>query len=158
MKTHEGMIIVRRQVEVEVSPDAVYKTFTSLGGERGWLFLDWAWKLQGILDRLAGGVGFRRGRRDPFDLRAGDALDFWRVEAIEPGRMMRLRAEMKLPGKAWLQFEAQPMQAKTTQLVQKVFFAPKGLSGFLYWYGLYPMHSLMFSGMLRKLKDSIETS
>jgi len=158
MKTHEGMIIVRRQTEVRASQETIFNSFTSLGGDRGWLYLDWAWKLQGIIDRLIGGVGFRRGRRDPVDLRGGDAVDFWRVEVLEPGKMMRLRAELKLPGKAWLQFETQHLRKNVSQLVQTVFFAPKGLFGFLYWYGLYPMHTLMFSGMLRNIKESAENT
>jgi hypothetical protein len=87
----------------------------------------------------------------------GEAIDFWRVEAVEPGKLLRLRAEMKLPGRAWLQFEAQALQNDQTQLVQTAFFAPKGLMGFLYWYLLYPIHSLIFSGLIRKLKEQVET-
>jgi len=98
-----------------------------------------------------GGVGLRRGRRHPDELRVGDALDFWRVEAIEPGRLLRLRAEMKVPGAAWLQFETQPHGETGTLLVQTAFFAPKGLSGLLYWYGLYPVHGRIFSGMIHAL-------
>ncbi len=86
----------------------LYATLSSLGGERGWLTYNWAWRLRGALDRLVGGVGLRRGRRHPHDLRPGDALDFWRVELAEPSRLLRLRAEMKVPGRAWLQFEVEP--------------------------------------------------
>ena len=87
----------------------------------------------------------------PAELRVGDALDFWRVEAVEPDRLLRLRAEMKVPGLAWLQFKAEPLEDGSTKLIQTAFFAPKGLFGLLYWYGLYPLHSLIFSGMIRKL-------
>lgn len=153
MTIQEGMIIVRRQEEIKASPDNVYSVFTRLGGDTGWLYYDWAWKLLGIIDRLIGGVGFRRGRRDPDELRVGDTLDFWRVEAIEPGVMMRLRAEMKLPGNAWLQFEAHPHENTDSLLVLTTFFAPKGLFGLLYWYGLYPFQSIVFSGLMRKLKE-----
>jgi uncharacterized protein YbjT (DUF2867 family) len=150
LTTQDGMIIEQRQRLVEASVTRVYQTFTGLGGERGWLYFDWAWRLRGLLDRMIGGVGLRRGRRDPNEVRVGDALDFWRVEAVEPGQLLRLRAEMKVPGRAWLQFEATPHQGKTL-LTQTAFFAPKGLSGFLYWYLLYPIHGIIFSGLIREL-------
>jgi hypothetical protein len=113
--------------------------------------MDWAWQLRGIMDRLCGGVGMRRGRRDPDDLRVGDSLDFWRVELVEPGRKMRLRAEMKVPGRAWLEFETRPDSSGQTLLLQTAFFEPKGLSGLLYWYALYPFHALIFSGLISKI-------
>jgi hypothetical protein len=111
--------------------------------------MDWAWQIRGILDRLCGGVGMRRGRRDPQALRVGDSLDFWRVEMVNPGRLIRLRAEMKVPGRAWLEFEARPEPQNKTLLLQTAFFEPKGLLGLLYWYALYPVHSLIFSGLIR---------
>jgi hypothetical protein len=117
---------------------------------------NWAW-IWGILDRLVGGVGLRRGRRHPTEVRVGDALDFWRVEAVEPDRLLRLRAEMKVPGLAWLQFKAEPLEDGSTQLIQTAFFAPKGLFGLLYWYGLYPLHSLIFSGMIRMSLNDLMT-
>ena len=153
LTTQEGMVLERRQLIVENSPDNVYRAFTSLGGERGWLYMNWAWQLRGIVDRLVGGVGMRRGRRDPVEVRIGDALDFWRVEAVEPGSLLRLRAEMKVPGKAWLQFQAKGQLDGKTLLSQTAFFAPKGLFGWLYWYGLYPIHGLIFSGMIRKIGE-----
>jgi hypothetical protein len=112
--------------------------------------------LRGIADRLVGGVGFRRGRRHPDELRVGDVLDFWRVEAVEPGRLMRLRAEMKLPGRAWLQFEAKPRSEGETLLAQTAFLAPKGLFGILYWYGLYPFHGLIFGNLIRAIARRAE--
>ncbi|MCA9728995.1 MAG: SDR family oxidoreductase [Candidatus Eisenbacteria bacterium] len=148
LTTQEGMVLERRQRVVSVPPERIYPVFTGLGGERGWLYWNWAWKLRGALDRLLGGVGLRRGRRHPQEVRVGDALDFWRVEAVEPDRMMRLRAEMKVPGKAWLQFEASPRKDGTTLLSQTAFFAPKGLGGWLYWYALYPVHRIIFNGMI----------
>jgi uncharacterized protein YbjT (DUF2867 family) len=153
LTTHEGMVLEHRQLMVETSPENVYRTFSSLGGEKGWLYMNWAWQLRGVLDRLVGGVGMRRGRRDPVSVRIGDALDFWRVEAVEPGHLLRLRAEMKVPGKAWLQFQAKPQPDGKTLLSQTAFFAPKGLLGLLYWYGLYPIHRLIFSGMIRKIAE-----
>lgn len=151
LTTSEGMVIERRQELLQASPQAVYRAFTSLGGEKGWLYFNWAWQLRGLADRLVGGVGMRRGRRDPQDVRVGDALDFWRVEAVEPDRLLRLRAEMKVPGRAWLQFQVQPQPDGYVLLSQTAFFAPKGLSGWVYWYGLYPIHSLIFNGMIRRL-------
>lgn len=158
MKSQEGMIIERRQVEVEASQEQVYSTFSHLGGKQGWLYLDLAWEIRGIIDRMFGGVGLRRGRRDPHEIRVGDAVDFWRVEFLNPGNMLRLRAEMKVPGKAWLQFETHSKDHERSVLVQTAFFAPKGLFGFLYWYGLYPVHSLIFSGLIRNLKEFTENN
>ncbi|MGD8625949.1 MAG: DUF2867 domain-containing protein, partial [Anaerolineae bacterium] len=109
LTTDEGLQIERRQQVVDATPEEVFCAFSGLGGERGWLYADWLWRLRGVADRLVGGPGFRRGRRHRDEVRVGDALDFWRVEAVEPGRLMRLRAEMKLPGEAWLQFEARPV-------------------------------------------------
>ncbi len=147
----EGMIIERRQKFLNAPPAAAYNVFTRLGGKTGWLYANWAWVLRGLLDRLVGGVGLRRGRRDPVEVRAGDALDFWRVEEVQPGRSLRLRAEMKVPGRAWLQFEAVPNGEGKTLLTQTAFFAPKGLFGLLYWYLLYPIHGLIFQGMIDQI-------
>jgi hypothetical protein len=113
--------------------------------------MNWAWKIRGLLDRIMGGVGLRRGRRDPNDLRVGDALDFWRVEALEPERLLRLRAEMKVPGKAWLQFKITSLDEYQTRLTQTAYFAPKGLFGWMYWYALYPLHGLVFSGLIDRI-------
>jgi uncharacterized protein YbjT (DUF2867 family) len=158
LTTHEGMIIEQRQIVIDTPVEAIFKAFTGLGGRRGWLYMNWAWRARGAFDRLCGGVGLRRGRRDADSARVGEALDFWRVEAIEPNHLMRLRAEMKVPGKAWLQFEVKAQEHDTRPLlVQTAFFAPKGLSGLIYWYALYPIHSLIFGGMIRKLaKRAIE--
>lgn len=153
LKTHEGMILERRQRIVPASPAQTFRAFSRLGGETGWLYLNLLWQIRGAIDRLVGGVGLRRGRRDPETVRVGDAIDFWRVEAVEADRRLLLRAEMKLPGKAWLQFEAIPYGEGQTRLVQTAFFAPKGLLGLAYWYLLYPLHSLIFSGMIEQLKQ-----
>jgi len=152
LSAQEGMIIERRQLLVPEPPEALFRAFTGLGGDRGWLYAGWAWRLRGMIDRLAGGVGFRRGRRDPDALRAGDALDFWRVEAVEPPSLLRLRAEMKVPGRAWLQFESRPAQGGSL-LVQTAYFAPRGLMGHLYWYGLYPAHAAIFRNLVRKVAE-----
>jgi hypothetical protein len=114
------------------------------------------WRLRGVADRLAGGPGLRRGRRCPDEIRVGDALDFFRVEALEPGRLMRLRSEMVMPGEAWLQFEAQPLPEGQTRLVQTILMAQKGLFGFLCWYGLYPFHGLIFRNLIRVISEIAE--
>ncbi|MDP1571302.1 MAG: SDR family oxidoreductase [Vicinamibacterales bacterium] len=153
LTTHEGMVIEQRQQRVAAPAEEVFRAFTALGGRTGWLAMNWAWQLRGLLDRLVGGVGMRRGRRHPQDVRVGDALDFWRVEAVEPGTLLRLRAEMKVPGRAWLQFQAAPQPDGGTLLTQTAFFAPKGLFGWLYWYALYPIHGLVFGGMIARLAE-----
>ncbi len=152
----EGMIVERRQCVVAATPDAVFRTFTGIGGARGWFYFTWAWQVRGFLDRLIGGVGLRRGRRDPDHLRVGDALDFWRVEAVEPGASLLLRAEMRLPGQAWLRFTVAPHQ-EGALLRQTAFYAPKGLLGLVYWYAIYPFHKLIFSGMIRGIADRAES-
>jgi len=151
LEAKEGLNIERRHTFVDVKPEHAYKAYISLGGEKGWLSFEWAWKLRGIMDRMVGGVGFRRGRRDPGELRVGDALDFWRVEAIRKNRLMRLRAEMKVPGRAWLEFQSIPKSEGGTKLVQTAYFAPRGLFGLLYWYGLYPFHGFIFSSMIESV-------
>jgi uncharacterized protein YbjT (DUF2867 family) len=156
LTTREGMVMEHRQQTVKASPAQGYRAFSTLGGERGWLCMNWAWQLRGMLDRLAGGVGMRRGRRDPNDVRTGDAIDFWRVEEVRPGRLLRLRAEMKVPGRAWLEFEVIPQTDGRSVLSQTALFAPKGLFGWFYWYSLYPVHAVIFSRMIRRLADAAE--
>jgi uncharacterized protein YbjT (DUF2867 family) len=150
LETREGLVVERREVAVAAPPEAAFAVFSGLGGERGWLAGNLLWRIRGVLDRLVGGVGLRRGRRHPDELRVGDALDFWRVEAVEPGRLLRLRAEMKVPGRAWLEFEALPA-AGGSRLVQTAFFAPRGLAGLAYWWVLYPIHALIFSALARRI-------
>jgi uncharacterized protein YbjT (DUF2867 family) len=156
LSTQEGMILERRQQIASSPPGMVFEMFSRLGGKNGWLYMNWAWSLRGWIDRLFGGVGLRRGRRDPEAVRIGDAIDFWRVEAVEPDRLLLLRAEMKLPGRAWLQFEAQPFDSGNTRIIQTAFFAPKGLFGLAYWYFLYPFHRLIFAGLIRSLAREAE--
>lgn len=153
LATEEGILMEHRQRIVPASAAEVFRAFTQVGGTRGWLYMNRAWKLRGFADRLIGGVGLRRGRRDPDRLRVGDALDFWRVEAVEEDRLLRLRAEMKVPGMAWLQFQATPRADGSTLLEQTAFFAPKGLAGTLYWYALYPIHRVIFSGLIERMGE-----
>ena len=150
LQTIEGLQIERREVLVPTDPATVYRVFSGIGGRRGWFYANWLWRARALLDRLVGGVGMRRGRRDPNALLPGDALDWWRVEQVEPGRMVRLRAEMKLPGAGWLEFSADPAPGGTL-LRQTAYFQPRGLPGFLYWYSLYPIHRIIFTGMIAAL-------
>jgi uncharacterized protein YbjT (DUF2867 family) len=149
--SEQGMLIDRRECESNASPSDVFRVFTSLGGAKGWLYADWLWELRGLLDRIVGGIGTRRGRRSPTNLRAGDAVDFWRVEAYEPNQMLRLRAEMKLPGSAWLQFEALPHNDGGTCLRQTAFFDPHGAFGFAYWYAVLAFHEIIFNNMAKRI-------
>ena len=137
----------RRAVEVNASPSACFETLAGLGGRDGWLAGDWLWRLRGFVDLLLGGVGMRRGRPDYRPLRVGDALDFWRVEAYEPPHRLRLSAEMKVPGRAWLEFMVEPSQ-RGSRITQTAEFDPIGILGRVYWYGIYPFHALLFKGLL----------
>ena len=151
----EGLIRETRSHTVEADADATFAAFSSLGGDTGWLFWNWAWSLRGFMDQLVGGPGLRRGRRHPTELEAGDALDFWRVERVDRPTLLRLRAEMKVPGRAWLQWEAIP-EGDSTRLVQTAIFQPIGLAGQMYWNSLYPFHAVMFSAMVRRLAARAE--
>jgi uncharacterized protein YbjT (DUF2867 family) len=154
----EGLMLMSQQRIVRGSTDEIFGILTSLGGERGWLFANGAWRLRGIADRFLGGVGLRRGRRHPRELRVGDVVDFWRVEAIEPSRVLTLRSEMKAPGNIWLQFQTRPHQMESVLLNQTLFYAPRGLLGLLYWYIFYPLHKLIFSGLISRLVAQSEES
>ena len=135
-----------RTVTTEAPAAAVYKTVSGIGGDRGWFVTDRLWQLRGLIDELMGGVGMRRGRRHPDELRVGDALDFWRVESLVHNRLLRLRAEMRLPGKAWLEWTISEKNGTTT-LKQWARFQPRGVPGRLYWYSLHPFHGIIFKGL-----------
>jgi len=140
---------------VNASPEDVWAVIARIGGANGWYHGTWLWKLRGWMDRCVGGVGFRMGRRDPEDIQAGDALDFWRVFLVKPGRHLCLVAEMKLPGRAVLEFRLHPSGAGV-QLEQVATFRPKGLAGLVYWYFVMPFHAYVFGGMIRKIWVLVE--
>ncbi|MBS0205851.1 MAG: SDR family oxidoreductase [Planctomycetes bacterium] len=143
-------LVDSRTITVSVPPEQAFAPIRRIGGRTGWYYGNWLWTLRGFLDLLIGGVGVRRGRRDPENLHVGDSLDFWRVEVYEPPRRLRLQAEMKLPGRAWLEFEVTPSGPGST-IRQTAIFDPLGLAGLSYWYGIYPLHQCVFAGMLRNL-------
>ncbi len=146
-------LVDSRSVDVDVPVASAFAAVLALGGNSGWHRWNWLWRLRGFLDLLVGGVGMRRGRPHPTRLRVGDPLDFWRVEAIEPNALLRLAAEMKLPGRAWLEFELVP-RGESVTIQQTAIFDPIGLFGRLYWYALFPVHQLVFTGMLRGIAAS----
>ncbi|MFG2889004.1 SDR family oxidoreductase [Streptomyces sp. NPDC048248] len=141
----------RRELPVGASPSALWRVIEGIGGDNGWYSFPLAWAIRGRLDRLVGGVGLRRGRRDAAHLRAGDSLDFWRVEEIEPGRLLRLRAEMRIPGLAWLEMYADQDDSGRTRYRQRAIFHPRGLLGHLYWWSVSPFHAVVFGGMARNI-------
>jgi uncharacterized protein YbjT (DUF2867 family) len=150
--SREGMIVDRRTVEVAAPPEVVFAEIERLGGQAGWPYANALWRIRGVADRLVGGVGMRLGRRDPEHVRVGDAVDFWRVEEVRPPALLRLRAEMRVPGHAWLQYEVEPApDGRSSRLVQSAFFEPRGVWGLVYWYSLSPVHPTIFRGMARTL-------
>ncbi len=143
-------LVDSRTISVAIPAEQAFGPIRRIGGRTGWYFGNWLWSVRGFMDLLIGGVGVRRGRRDPEQLRVGDSLDFWRVEVYDRPQRLRLRAEMKIPGRAWLEFEVVSMEHGST-IRQTAIFDPRGLGGLLYWYGIYPLHQLVFAGMLRNL-------
>jgi hypothetical protein len=151
-----SLYIDQRAMPVATDTDRLWAVVEGIGGEHGWYSWGLAWRLRGLLDRLAGGAGLRRGRRDPNHLRVGDSLDFWRVEELEPRRLLRLRAEMRLPGLAWLEFGIDGKRSGRPVLTQRAIFHPHGLIGQLYWWGVKPFHGIVFGGMLRNIALAAE--
>ncbi|MFE9742439.1 SDR family oxidoreductase [Streptomyces sp. NPDC006477] len=145
-----------RERTVDAGQQALWRVIEGIGGENGWYSFPLAWAVRGWFDRLAGGVGLRRGRRDAQRLRVGDALDFWRVEEIEPGRLLRLRAEMRLPGLAWLEMRAERDDEGRTRYHQRALFHPRGLAGQAYWWSVSPFHAVVFGGMARNIARTAE--
>jgi hypothetical protein len=150
-----GTVFVdRRKVITQATPAAVWAAVSALGGERGYYAVDWLWRLRGIIDRLTGGPGLRRGRRSSDELRLGDAVDFWRVTAIDLPRRLELTAEMRLPGAATLSFDVEPAPGAGTRLIMTARFRPRGLLGIAYWYSVLALHGIVFRGMLKGLARS----
>ncbi|MGN6244437.1 MAG: SDR family oxidoreductase [Motilibacteraceae bacterium] len=151
-----SLYVDERERVVDASPAALWRVIEGIGGERGWYSFPLAWRVRGLLDRLQGGPGLRRGRRDPDDLLVGDALDWWRVEEIIDGELLRLRAEMKVPGLAWLELSVRRDDAGRTLFHQRALFAPHGLAGQLYWASVWPFHGVVFGEMQRNVAVAAE--
>lgn len=143
--------IDHRELDVKQSAENVFRVVCSMGGQNGWYYANWLWRLRGFIDQQLGGVGLRRGRRHPRELAVGDALDFWRVEEFLPNRKLSLRAEMKVWGHAWLEFAVEPLGDGACRLIQTARYYPRGLFGIFYWYSVYPLHALVFRGLIRAI-------
>jgi hypothetical protein len=150
-----SLLVDEKHARSAAAPGELYATVAGIGGGRGWYVSPLLWRVRGWADALAGGVGMRRGRRHPDQLWVGDALDFWRVEDVQPGRVVRLRAEMKLPGDAWLEWRIDPTE-QGSSLTQRAIFYPRGLAGRAYWYALLPFHALIFGRLARRLATVAE--
>ncbi len=151
-----SLYVDERRTTIDATPEALWSVIQEIGGERGWYSWALAWQVRGLLDRVSGGPGLRRGRRDPVDLRVDDAVDFWRVEEVDPGRLLRLRAEMRLPGLAWLELGVETDDDGATVFAQRAVFHPHGLAGQLYWWSVAPFHGIVFGGMQRGIASAAE--
>jgi len=151
-------LVDSRSVRVPHAPAAAFAPIQQIGGRTGWYVGARLWEFRGALDVLAGGPGLRRGRRDPVGIRVGDTIDFWRVERFEQDRLLGLVAEMKVPGRAWLQFEVEPDDSGGSIIRQTAIFDPAGVPGLAYWYTLWPLHSYVFGGMLQRIAADVESA
>jgi hypothetical protein len=151
-----SLFVDERSSVVAASPEALWAVIESIGGDNGWYSWSLAWRVRGWLDRVWGGPGLRRGRRDRYDLQVGDTVDWWRVEDVEEGRLLRLRAEMRLPGLAWLDLAVEEDEEGRTVFRQKAYFHPRGLAGQLYWWSVTPFHGVVFGGMQRNVARAAE--
>lgn len=149
------LFVDHKEVETAAQASDVFRSFSRIGGDAGYHGFDWAWRLRGLIDVMVGGVGLRRGRRHPQDVRLEDTIDFWRVTAVEPGRRLQLSAEMRLPGDAWLEWSVDPVEDRNL-LQQTAYFRPRGLTGRLYWYALLPFHHFIFGNMARRIAAGAE--
>lgn len=153
----DGLYRSTHQISVSASQDLVYRSFSAIGGENGWYVWNSLWRVRGTLDKVVGGPGLRRGRRHPVELLPGEALDFWRVEEVRPPELLRLRAEMRVPGRAWLQWETREREGgQECDLKQSAIYAPKGLWGRVYWWASYPFHLFIFRDMIEEIRTRAE--
>ncbi|MEK6256756.1 MAG: DUF2867 domain-containing protein [Chloroflexota bacterium] len=148
--------IDEREIIVSAPAKHVFGVVTALGGESGWLYLDFLWKLRGWLDEIVGGVGMKPGRANPGVLKVGDIIDFWVVETVEPERYMRLRIKLILPGEGTLAYKIFPVSNDSSRLLQTVTFDAKGVFGHLYWFLLYPVHKIIFAGLIKTIAKNSE--
>jgi hypothetical protein len=146
----------KQEVHTRAATADLYWAVSRIGGSAGYYTQDWAWGIRGLLDTLVGGVGLRRGRRHPEEVRLGDTIDFWRVSAVTPGTLLQLSAEMRLPGEAWLEWRIEPDDREGTVLRQTAYFRPRGLAGRVYWWTMLPFHRLIFGRMARSITAAAE--
>jgi hypothetical protein len=151
-----SLYVDERARDVHASPAALWRIIEGIGGRRGWYSFPLGWRVRGWIDRLTGGPGLVRGRRDPDSLLPGDSLDWWRVEEVDEGRMLRLRAEMRLPGLAWLELSVDRSDGSTTRFRQRALFHPHGIAGHAYWWAVRPFHGLVFGSMQRNIARAAE--
>lgn len=151
-----AMVADRQEVTCAAPPSDLYWAVSRIGGDVGYYYMNWAWRVRGFIDKLFGGVGLRRGRRHPEELHQGEALDFWRVAAVDPNRRLLLRAEMKVPGTAWLEWKIEPTP-EGSRLIQDAHFAPRGVAGRAYWWGLLPLHAPIFATMAKRIARRAES-
>jgi hypothetical protein len=151
-----SMYVDERRVHVNADASTLWDVIEGIGGENGWYSFPLAWSVRGLLDRLVGGAGLRRGRRDPRRLMVGESLDWWRVEEVERGSLLRLRAEMKAPGGAWLELRVETTPEGGVEYVQRAVFVPRGIGGQLYWWAIKPFHGIIFGGMRRNISRRAE--
>jgi hypothetical protein len=152
------MFIEQLRLETSATTQSVYRAFSAIGGKNGWYYGGWLWRVRGLLDKLVGGPGMSRGRRDQLNFQPGDVVGGYTVEKLEPGSMLRLRNEMKAPGPAWMQFETLISDTGKALYVQTAFFEPHGLAGLAYWYALYPFHQLIFNGLAHAIVRRAEAT
>ena len=153
-----SLYVDEREREVSAGPAALWSVIEGIGGDNGWYSFPLGWRARGWIDRIWGGPGLRRGRRNPNDLAVGDSLDFWRVEELDDGHFLRLRAEMRLPGLAWLELSVGSTEGGTTTFHQRALFHPRGLAGQLYWWSVFPFHGIIFGSMQRNIARAAERS
>ena len=151
-----SLYVDQRERKVAADPEHLWRVIEGIGGENGWYSFPLGWQVRGLIDRISGGPGLRRGRRDPRDLVVGDSLDFWRVEEVDDGRLLRLRAEMRLPGLAWLELSIGSNDGGTTTFHQRALFHPRGAVGHLYWWSVWPFHGIVFGSMQRNIAHAAE--
>lgn len=151
-----SLYVDERARDVDASPEALWAVIEGIGGSRGWYSFPLGWRVRGWIDRLTGGPGLVRGRRDPDHLLSGDSVDFWRVEEVRPGRLLRLRAEMRLPGLAWLELRVDADRGSGARFEQRALFHPHGIAGHAYWWAVWPFHGLVFGSMQRNIARAAE--
>lgn len=151
------LMLDQREAIAQCAADRLFDVVANIGGNNGWYYADWLWRLRGFIDSCRGGVGLRRNGTNHRKLQPGEILDFWRIEDVQPGRKLLLKAEMKVHGDAWLEFEVRPISPDRSIVKQTARYFPYGPVGIMYWYSLLPIHAIVFRGMIRALIERAES-